>query len=290
MAAKKTTAKKSSSAKKQATKNKASSETGRWNGHKFVVSAKLIRGFNGLPIKGSNETEDKKKSGQIYVTRKNGRPAEITMTAHLNAFTGCNVRSEALKFVEQAQKGASDYFYIGNKKLVTYKLLLTDATVKEVQIAYNHTWVNAEVQLTFKQTGVGGTSVNNSSKSNSGGGSSGGGGSGSGGSYSMPGSKKVSTKTSSPVSVGTQIGAAVGSKVLGKAGTAIGAAAGAAVGTAVGMVKNALSGASASGSKALPVKSANSTIGRITSAAKTYSSTKKPSGSGGGITRYAATK
>ena len=154
MAAKKTASKKTSS-KKSSSSKKVGNETGRWKGHKFKVTSKLIRGFDGLQITGSNETEDKKKQKQLYVARKNGRPTEVTVTAHLNAYTGCDVRSEALKFVKQAQKGKKDYFYIGTKKLVTYKLLLTQATVKEVHIAPNNTWVSADVQLTFKQTGTG---------------------------------------------------------------------------------------------------------------------------------------
>lgn len=160
--------------KKMAGSKKNSKQKGRWNGHKFKVSANLIRGFDSLQIKGSSETEEKKKNGQIYIARKNGRPAEVSITVHLNAFTGCEVRKEALKFISEAQKGKKDYFYIGNKKLTPYKLLLTDATVKEVQIAPNHTWVSADVQLTFKQTGTGGKSVSGSSgKGSSGGGSSG---------------------------------------------------------------------------------------------------------------------
>lgn len=33
-------------------------EIASWNGHSFTVSPKLIRGFTGLTIKGSSETED----------------------------------------------------------------------------------------------------------------------------------------------------------------------------------------------------------------------------------------
>lgn len=168
-------------------------QKGRWNGHKFKVSANLIRGFDSLQIKGSSATEEKKKNGQIYIARKNGRPAEVSITVHLNAFTGCEVRKEAMKFVSEAQKGKKDYFYVGNKKLTPYKLLLTDATVKEIQIAPDHTWVSADVQLTFKQTGTGGKSVSGSTgNGSSGGGSSGG---SSGGSYGG-GSAKQSVRTS----------------------------------------------------------------------------------------------
>lgn len=263
---------------------KASTETGRWHGHIFKVSPKLIRGFSGLQIKGSCETVDKVKDGQLYVVKKNSRPAEATLTVHLNAFTGCDVRKEADAFVAEAQGGWKDYFYIGTKKLLPCRLLLTDATVKEIQIAHSNTWVSADVQLTFRQTGTGGVSVAGSSGSGSGGGSSGaygGGGGGSGGTYSSSGSSKASVKATSPVEVGATIGGAL----LGKAGAVAGAGIGAAAGAIGSAVKNALTGGTSTGQKAASVAAANNSISRITSGAKSYSATKKTAGQVRGCVR-----
>lgn len=95
-------------------------EIASWNGHSFTVSPKLIRGFTGLTIKGSSETEDKTSGGQKYVSCKNSNPSEITLTAELNALTGCDVKNEALKFVDEARSGAKNYFYMGGKKLITW--------------------------------------------------------------------------------------------------------------------------------------------------------------------------
>lgn len=153
-------------------------EIGRWGGHKFEVSAEVVRSFTGLTIKGSSETEDKTSSKQKYVSRKNGKPVEISLTAHLSAFLGCDVRAEALAFVDHARAGKTDYFYVGDAKLVTCQLMLTDASVEEVEISGGNTWTRADVKLTMKQC----------SKND---GSSGSGSSGSGG------SKKASTKTTS---------------------------------------------------------------------------------------------
>lgn len=145
-------------------------EIGRWNGHKFEVSPSLIRGFTGLQIKGSSETEDKESGNQKYVSRKNGKPVEVSMTIHLNARLGCDVRSEAAKFISEAMSGSKDYFYIGNKKLVSCQLMLTDATVKEVGLIGNGTWTQADVQITMKQCSKndGTTSASSSSSSSSG--------------------------------------------------------------------------------------------------------------------------
>lgn len=260
-------------------KKRFSKQTGRWGGHKFVVSRKLVRPFDDLQITGSSETEDKKKDGQIYVARKNARPTEVTMTVILHAYTGCDVRKESLSFVNDARKGKNDYFYVGRKKLTTYKLLLTEATVKEIEIAPGGTWVSSEIQLTLKQTGTGGTSVNSSkSGSGGGGGSSGGGG---GGTYSSAGSQKTSVNTSStttkvpPVTVTAPVVAA-------------GAAAAGVFGVAANAIKNAITGGTSSGTKAAATKSASSTVKKTISSAKTYSSAAKSGGGSGGTVSRAA--
>ena len=138
-------------------------QIGKWNGHKFVVSKKQILSFEGLTIKGASETEDKEKDKQQYVKRKNGKPTEVSLTISLNHTLGCDVRAEAMAFVEEASQGKTDYFYVGGKKLVTCKLMLVDATVKEIGINRGTTWISADVQLTMKQCAKGGDSGGSSS-------------------------------------------------------------------------------------------------------------------------------
>lgn len=141
-------------------------EIARWNGHKFEVSSNLIRGFSGLTIKGSSETEDKTSSNQKYVSRKNGKPREMSFDVNLLAQLGCDVRTEALKFVEEATAGAKDYCYVGNKKLVPCSLMLTEATVTvpDNGIINSGKWTQAQVKCTFKQC-----SKNDSTSTSSGG-------------------------------------------------------------------------------------------------------------------------
>ena len=153
-------------------------ETGRWNGHKFTVSSSVIRGFDDLQIKGSCELASKKKSKQGYAKRKSGNPTEITLTVILNAYAGCDVRKEALAFVNESRDGKQDYFYVGGKKLMTCKLMLTAANVKETEISPKGTWINAKVTLTMKQSSKGGASSSSSGKKKK--------------------SKKASVKSSSP--------------------------------------------------------------------------------------------
>lgn len=157
-------------------------EIARWNGHIFEVSSEVVRGFTGLSITGSTETEDTESGGQKYVSRKNGKPKQITLTAILNAQFGCDVKAEAMAFVEEATASEKDYFYIGGKKLMECSLMLVQADVSEVAIAPGGTWVRANVKLTLKQCSKNDGSANGS-------------GSGSGGSGTM---NKTSVKQESP--------------------------------------------------------------------------------------------
>ena len=160
--------KKSRNAPAKSSSKKTSGEIGRWNGHRFIVSSKLIRGMEDLSIKGGIDTDAKTKKKQNYVARKNGQPLEISLTVTLMAATGCKVRDEALLFVSESQSGAKDYFYIARKKLVKCKLILTAATVKNVTFLPGGGMKSANVQLTLKQNGKGGKSVSGSSGSSGG--------------------------------------------------------------------------------------------------------------------------
>lgn len=224
-------------------------EIASWNGHSFTVSPKLIRGFTGLTIKGSSETEDKTSDGQKYVSRKNSNPSEITLTAELNALTGCDVKNEALKFVDEARSGAKNYFYMGGKKLITCQLMLTEASVSETTIAPNGTWISCKVKLTMKQCAkYDGSSGSSSSSSSSSSGSS-------------SGSKKTSTKKTSTTTTKkttTSTVASVVSKVVNTVKT---------VATAV---KAATTGAKV----ASALKTA---VAAVNNAKKTSSTTKKTS-------------
>ena len=230
-------------------------EIGRWNGHKFEVSSSLIRSFTGLQIKGSSETEDKEDGSQKYVSRKKGKPVEVSFTIHLNARLGCNVRSEALKFVSEARAGKKDYFYVGNKKLVTCQLMLTDATVKEISLINKGTWTQADVQVTMKQCSK------NDGASGGGSGSVGGGG-----------SKKVSVKkTSTTTTKSTNIVQKIAEGVKNVATKVVNG-----VKKAVTTVKNVLTGkTSVASAVTSAVKAGVSAVKKVVTAAKAVSTVKK---------------
>lgn len=130
-------------------------ETGKWNGHVFTVKPDIIRGFKDLTIKGSSKTEEKEKDNYGYVTRKGGSAKEVTLTVMLDYRLNVDVRTESMQFVTEAVKGKKAYMYIGGKKLLTCKLMLTNCDVDTIEIAPNNTWVSAECKLTFKQAAKG---------------------------------------------------------------------------------------------------------------------------------------
>lgn len=192
MATKKTIVKKK--AKKPATSG--GRESGRWNNHKFTISPQLIRGFSELKIKGSSEMDKKDDDNTGYVSRKGASPTEVSLTVHLNALTGCDVRKEALALIAEARSGEFDYFYVAGSKLVPYKLMLTDAQVSEVEMSPGGTWIKANVALTMKQCNKDGSSYESSDDDDSSGGGGGGGSSSGGGGGG--GSSKYSVYDSSP--------------------------------------------------------------------------------------------
>ena len=125
-------------------------EIARWSGHRFEVSASVIRSFTELQIKGSCETEQN-ENGDRYEQRKGSLPTEVSFSVKLNAMFGVDVRNEAMAFVDEAAAGRSDYIYVGSYKLVPCRLMLTEATVMEVMLAPNGTWISASVMLVLKQ-------------------------------------------------------------------------------------------------------------------------------------------
>lgn len=187
-------------------------EIGRWNGHSFEVSPSVVRGFTGLAVKASCETEDQEADGQKLLARKAANPAEATLTVQLSAFLGCDVRAEADAFLADAQNGAKDYFYVGGQKLLTCQMMLTDASTEEIQIVPGGAWTSCSVKLTMKQCTKNDDAV--------GGGSEGGGSGSSGGSGTV---KKLSVKTTEYLGIGagTPFSSPVTTGTLRKMGTQV---------------------------------------------------------------------
>lgn len=184
----------------------------KWNGHKFEVSPSVIRSFMALSFKGGSETEEKTAGGQKYVSRKNGSPLEISLTAVLDRRLGCDVRKEAAAWTEEARAGKTGYFYVreksSNYKLTPCKMMLVEAAASEVEMTPTGRWVRANVQLKLKQCG----SCDGESSGSSSGGGGAGGGSSSGGSSGGYTKRSVVSTTPSVTSRSNRVAAALVSK------------------------------------------------------------------------------
>lgn len=130
-------------------------QIGSWGNHTFEVNPTLIRSFTGLTIRGGAEVDEKTSNNQKYVQRKAGNAHELTVTVILSAYMGCDVRAEAMSFIEDARNCEEGYFYIAGKKLLPEPLMLTEAQVSEVQLSPSGEMVHAQVQLTMKQSDKG---------------------------------------------------------------------------------------------------------------------------------------
>jgi len=151
-----------------------------WNGHTFDVSPSIIRGFTDMKIKGGSDTKTKTKNKQKYVKREAGSVSEISMAINLHAYLGIDdVYAEAMGFVEEANAGAKDYFYLGSAKLFPAKMMLTSAEVIEIVHfpGQGRRWISCKVNVTFKQASKSGKASKKKKKKGKGGSGSGSGGS-----------------------------------------------------------------------------------------------------------------
>lgn len=129
-------------------------QIGNWNGHVFEVSDRLIRGFTELSIQGGCETTEKNTNEQKYVERKYGNAQSISLVVGLNALLGVtDVQGEAMQFVAEAEAGATAYFYLGSRKLVSCQMMLTRADVVEIVTAPGRgdRWISCNVRITLQQ-------------------------------------------------------------------------------------------------------------------------------------------
>ena len=209
-------------------------QIGSWNKHTFEISENLIRGFTDMTIKGGCEVTEKNSKQQKYVERKYGEIPSVTITVELNAMVGVtDVMGESLAFVQEATDGATDYFYLGSRKLLPCKVRLTEAEIVEISHmpGKGDVWISSKVKLTMKQ----GTETD-----------------GGGGSGSSPGSQKPSTTKTTPTAAETA------AKII----STVGDAAKTVITTGINAVKTLIDKA-----KAASAQAKNNQVDAVTSAA-----------------------
>ena len=144
-----------------------------WGDNRFFVTANHVRSYKSLQITTSCATEDEENGGDKYVKKKNNGGYEVKFTAILDKRLGeSDVRKVALHLAEVARTGAKNYIYCSGSKLFTPQMMGTGASIKNIVIAPDGTWISCEVDLTLKQCSKG----DGSTSPSSGGGGGGGGG------------------------------------------------------------------------------------------------------------------
>ena len=142
-----------------------------WGDNRFFVTANHVRSYKSLQITTSCATEDEENGGDKYVKKKNNGGYEVKFTAILDKRLGeSDVRKVALHLAEVARTGAKNYIYCSGSKLFTPQMMGTGASIKNIVIAPDGTWISCEVDLTLKQCSKGDGSTSSSSGSGGGGG------------------------------------------------------------------------------------------------------------------------
>ena len=142
-----------------------------WGNDRFFVTANHVRSYKSLQITTSCATEDEENGGDKYVKKKNNGGYEVKFTAILDKRLGeSDVRKVALHLAEVARTGAKNYIYCSGSKLFTPQMMGTGASIKNIVIAPDGTWISCEVDLTLKQCSKGDGSTGSSSGSGGGGG------------------------------------------------------------------------------------------------------------------------
>lgn len=135
----------------------------RWGDVSFFAEAGRVRGVTNVEITSGSETEDKKKDGQKYVSRKAGNGHQVDMTAVLDGRLGEDVYRTAAALQDMAQEGRTGYLYTRYGKLFPCMFMLVAAKTGDVQINPGGGWLSANVALTLKQCDKPGASASSSS-------------------------------------------------------------------------------------------------------------------------------
>lgn len=127
---------------------------GSYGPKRFVVSKKKIYTVSDMNLSSSIEFEDKENGKGIPIKRKkkeNGE--EITVNIKLVSQC-CNVMDEFNSWKSLKAKAVPYYFLLGNRKLSTYKLVITNVSLADIQLAARKEVItSATLAVTFVESG-----------------------------------------------------------------------------------------------------------------------------------------
>lgn len=127
---------------------------GSYGPKRFVVSKKKIYTVNDVNLSSSIEFEDKENGKGIPIKRKkkeNGE--EITVNIKLVSQC-CNVMNEFNEWKTLKARAVPYYFLLGKRKLSTYKLVITNVSLADMQMAAGKEMISsATLAVTFVESG-----------------------------------------------------------------------------------------------------------------------------------------
>lgn len=119
---------------------------------KFEISSSTALLFEKLKLSAECETEEQTKDSQQYVSAKNGKPVQISLSIILNEALGIDVRTQTTEILNAAQRSTQGYFYAGGAKVFPFQLMMTKADTEEIAIDPAGRWVSAKINVTLKQS------------------------------------------------------------------------------------------------------------------------------------------
>ena len=139
---------------------------GSYGPKRFVVSRKKIYTVSDVNLSSSIEFEDKENGKGIPIKRKkkeNGE--EITVNIKLVSQC-CNVMDEFNSWKKLKAKAVPYYFLLGNRKLSTYKLVITNVSLADIRLAAKKEVISsATLAVTLVESGTkGGAATSKNAK------------------------------------------------------------------------------------------------------------------------------
>lgn len=124
----------------------------KWSGFTFYVNPHSVQSFKGLSIDASCPTSVEENGEEGYLRKTKNGAFGLSLTAIIDKRIGAgDVKGYAMQFVSAARTGSEGWVYINGSKLDVGIMMSTSATIRNVTMAPNGTWISCEVSLSLKQ-------------------------------------------------------------------------------------------------------------------------------------------
>ena len=124
----------------------------KWGGYSFYVKPNSVQSFKGLSIDASCSTSVEENGEEGYLRKTKNGAFGISLTAIIDKRIGAgDVKGYAMQFVAAARTGSEGWVYVNGGKLDVGIMMGTNASIRNIVMAPNGTWISCEVSLSLKQ-------------------------------------------------------------------------------------------------------------------------------------------